>query len=125
MYTPQFNDLLSLGQHRVWKKMAVQWSGAKPGGKVLDVCSGSGDLAMLLAEAVGPTGQVVGLDFAADMLSYASQRQQQRQQLRGRALNIQWTQGDALELPFDDNSFNAATVGYGLRNVADIPKALR
>ena len=53
----QLNDTLSLGQHRVWKRMAVKWSGAAQGQKALDVCCGSGDLAFLLAEAVGPTGQ--------------------------------------------------------------------
>lgn len=54
----QLNDTLSLGQHRVWKRMAVKWSGAKAGQEVLDVCCGSGDLAFRLAEAVGPTGKV-------------------------------------------------------------------
>ncbi len=57
-YHTQFNDVLSFGQHRVWKKMAVKWSGAKRGSKALDVCCGSGDLAMLLAQTVGPTGEV-------------------------------------------------------------------
>ncbi len=54
----QLNDTLSLGQHRVWKRMAVKWAGAAPGQAVLDVCCGSGDLAFRLAEAVGPTGKV-------------------------------------------------------------------
>lgn len=147
LHSMQFNDVLSLGQHRVWKKMAVKWSGAKRGSKALDVCCGSGDLAMLLAQTVGPTGevvgcqgaapclphtthtscthaQVVGLDFAAEMLADASRRQQEREQLRGAAYNVQWVQGDALKLPFDANTFDAATIGYGLRNVANIPQAL-
>lgn len=65
---PQLNDRLSLGQHRLWKRMAVKWTRAKPGQQALDVCCGSGDLALLLADAVGPAGRVTGLDFAADML---------------------------------------------------------
>ena len=64
----QLNDRLSLGQHRVWKRMAVKWAGAAPGQRALDVCCGSGDLALLLAAAVGQGGSVTGLDFAADML---------------------------------------------------------
>lgn len=76
----QLNDRLSLGQHRVWKRMAVKWSGAAPGQRALDVCCGSGDLALLLAAAVGPTGSVTGLDFAAEMLEVSGQAQQQQQQ---------------------------------------------
>jgi demethylmenaquinone methyltransferase/2-methoxy-6-polyprenyl-1,4-benzoquinol methylase len=64
----QLNDRLSLGQHRLWKRMAVKWTRVKPGQRALDVCCGSGDLAILLADAVGPAGRVTGLDFAADML---------------------------------------------------------
>jgi SAM-dependent methyltransferase len=64
----QLNDRLSLGQHRLWKRMAVKWTRAKPGQRALDVCCGSGDLALLLADAVGTAGSVTGLDFAAEML---------------------------------------------------------
>lgn len=64
----QLNDRLSLGQHRLWKRMTVKWTRVKPGQRALDVCCGSGDLALLLADAVGPAGRVTGLDFAADML---------------------------------------------------------
>lgn len=62
-HNAQLNDTLSLGQHRVWKRMAVKWSGAAAGQRVLDVCCGSGDLAMLLGEAVGPSGQVRACAF--------------------------------------------------------------
>lgn len=70
----ELNDALSLGQHRVWKRMAVRWSGARPGAAALDVCCGSGDLAFELARAVGPSGSVTGLDFAAEMLGDAESR---------------------------------------------------
>ncbi|KAK9857629.1 hypothetical protein WJX84_004667 [Apatococcus fuscideae] len=121
----QMNDVLSLGQHRVWKRMAVKWSRARAGQRALDVCCGSGDIAFLLAQAVGPSGEVVGLDFAQDMLDDASGREDERvPSVMERSAPMEWVAGDALRLPFDDASFGAATMGYGLRNVTDIPLAL-
>ncbi|XP_024532237.1 2-phytyl-1,4-beta-naphthoquinone methyltransferase, chloroplastic [Selaginella moellendorffii] len=113
------NDVLSLGQHRIWKRMAVGWSGAKAGDSVLDICCGSGDLAMLLAEKVGPRGKVTGLDFAEEQLALARERQKKSYGRR----NIEWCLGDALNLPFNVGQFDAVTVGYGLRNVRDVPRA--
>ena len=66
------NDLLSAGLHRVWKRLAVDWSGAARGGSALDVCCGSGDLAFLLADRVGPKGRVVAVDFSPGLLQVAS-----------------------------------------------------
>ncbi|KAG2435263.1 hypothetical protein HXX76_007341 [Chlamydomonas incerta] len=123
----ELNNNLSFGQHWVWKQMTVKWSGAKPGGKALDVCCGSGDIAFLLARAVGTKGEVTGLDFAAEMLQDASARQDDQRRegtAQGRA-NIKWVQGDAMDLPFESASFDAATMGYGLRNVASQPTALK
>lgn len=116
----RLNDWLSLGQHRIWKQMAVKWSGARSGDTALDVCCGSGDLARLLARRVGSTGQVYGLDFSTAQLEVARQRTQACIQ----PLAITWLPGDALNLPFADNTFDAATMGYGLRNVLDIPRSL-
>lgn len=116
VYDP-LNDWLSLGLHRVWKQMAVKWSRVGPGQAALDVCCGSGDLALLLARRVGNQGQVVGLDFSAAQLEMAKTRSQ------GLG-HISWVQGDALALPFPDHSFDGATLGYGLRNVGDIPQCL-
>ena len=123
----QLNDSLSLGLHRVWKRMTVQWSGAAPGQVALDVCCGSGDLALLLAAAVGPTGSVTGLDFSGGMLEDAKRRAAAAAAAGGGAglAPLRWVQGDALQLPFEPASFDAVTMGYGLRNVADIPRALR
>ena len=70
----QLNDALSLGLHRVWKRMAVRWSGARAGDRALDLCCGSGDVARLLAARAGPAGGVVGLDFAREMLLDADRR---------------------------------------------------
>ncbi|XP_015894619.3 2-phytyl-1,4-beta-naphthoquinone methyltransferase, chloroplastic [Ziziphus jujuba] len=117
------NDLLSLGQHRVWKRMAVSWSGAKMGDCVLDLCCGSGDLAFLLSEKVGSQGKVTGLDFSKEPLSIASSRQQLL--FKPCYKNIEWVEGDALDLPFSDGYFDAITMGYGLRNVVDKRKAMQ
>jgi demethylmenaquinone methyltransferase/2-methoxy-6-polyprenyl-1,4-benzoquinol methylase len=117
----QLNNWLSLGQHRIWKLMAVKWSEASPKDVGLDVCCGSGDLAQLLARQVGSSGRVIGVDFSKEQLAIARQRNSSQFS----PLPIQWVEGDALNLPFDDNTFDCATIGYGLRNVTDIPRCLR
>ncbi len=115
------NTQLSWGLHRVWKQMAVTWSQAQAGHTCLDVCCGSGDLALLLAAQVEPTGQVYGVDFAVAQLAIAQQRAAQHWP----PLAIQWLEGDALALPFDATTFDAITMAYGLRNLTDIPQGLR
>ena len=123
----ELNDELSFGMHRVWKRMAVKWSGATRGNAALDVCCGSGDLALLLSDAVGGRGRVTGLDFSGAMLRDAAAREAERNRkrfLEGPPAPMTWVQGDAMELPFEDASFDAATMGYGLRNVSSIPAAL-
>ncbi len=116
----RFNDRLSFGLHRVWKQMTVNWSGARPGDRVLDLCCGSGDLAVLLARRVGRDGAVTGLDFSQELLNQAARRPD----LVSLPLTIDWKLGDALRLPQTDASIDAITMGYGLRNVGDIPRAL-
>ena len=121
---PVYDDLnrsLSFGLHTVWKQMAVDWSGAQPGMTVLDVCCGSGDLALLLARRVGKYGQVTGADFAVEQLAIA----EQRATAKGYSDRTQWVEADALSLPFADNQYDAVTMGYGLRNLLDIPQGLR
>jgi demethylphylloquinol methyltransferase len=120
------NERLSFGLHRVWKRMAVRWSGAAPGQQVLDVCCGSGDLALLLAHQVGATGTVYGLDFSAELLAVAERRWRSLSggEFRTHGAALHWVQGDALALPFEANTFDAATMGYGLRNLTDIPQGL-
>ncbi|WGV28392.1 bifunctional demethylmenaquinone methyltransferase/2-methoxy-6-polyprenyl-1,4-benzoquinol methylase UbiE [Halotia branconii] len=117
----QLNNWLSLGQHRIWKEMTVKWSAAKPGDTSLDLCCGSGDLALRLARRVGTTGQVYGVDFSPNLLATAKQRCQSYypQPI------ISWVEADVLDLPFENNQFDAATMGYGLRNVVDIPRSLQ
>lgn len=117
----QLNQSLSLGQHRIWKSMAVKWVRPQAGDVGLDICCGSGDLAVVLARQVGITGRVTGLDFSAAQLEIARTRSARRYP----QLPLHWLQGDALNLPFEDNHFDCATMGYGLRNVTDIPRCLR
>lgn len=117
----QLNDWLSLGQHRIWKQMAVKWSQPKPGDNCIDLCCGSGDLAFRLARQVGDKGHVYGVDFSPALLDIASQRSQQQYPQPP----ISWVEADVLDLPFADNYFDAATMGYGLRNVSDIPRSLK
>lgn len=117
----RLNDRLSFGQHRIWKLMAVKWSEPQLGARALDLCCGSGDLALLLADRVGRTGQVTGLDFACEQLAIAKQRQDEKFP----EVPMDWVEGDALALPFADNCFDCATMGYGLRNVTDIPCCLQ
>ena len=115
------NESLSFGLHRVWKQMTVDWSGAQPGMNVLDVCCGSGDLALLLARQVGAQGRVTGADFAVEQLAIASQRAA----TKGYTTRTTWVEADALSLPFEAEQFEALTMGYGLRNLIDIAQGLR
>lgn len=117
----RLNDGLSLGQHRIWKQMAIKWSQAKPGDTSLDLCCGSGDLSLMLGRRVGMTGKVYGVDFSSELLAIA----QQRNLLSYPRFPIEWVEADALNLPFAEGTFDSATMGYGLRNVTDIPQCLR
>jgi demethylphylloquinol methyltransferase len=118
----RLNNDLSLGIHWVWKQMTVSWSGAKSGNTCLDLCCGSGDLTQLMAKQVGTTGTVIGADFAPAQLAHAAERIANIYPPLDR---IDWVEADALNLPFVDNYFDAATMGYGLRNVIDIPRCLQ
>lgn len=102
--------------------MTVNWSNPQPGDTCLDLCCGSGDLAYLLAQQVGKTGQVFGVDFSAEQLAIARRR---TQPIFTPCSPINWVEADALNLPFTNNYFDCATVGYGLRNVTDIPQCLQ
>jgi demethylmenaquinone methyltransferase/2-methoxy-6-polyprenyl-1,4-benzoquinol methylase len=117
----RLNDWLSLGQHRIWKMMAVKWSNPQDGYVALDLCCGSGDLTLMLAKRVGTEGKVIGLDFARSQLAIA----QKRQLLLDPHLPIEWLEGDALNLPFEAEYFDCATMGYGLRNLTNIKLGLQ
>lgn len=108
------NSLLSLNIHKLWRPIAVRCAGLRPGDRVLDLATGTADLALLLARAVGPEGLVVGADFCAPML-----RLGQRKVSREAAGVIRFALGSADHLPFADDTFDAATMGFALRNVPD------
>lgn len=117
----QLNDRLSLGLHLVWKKMTLKWSQAQAGDTCLDLCCGSGDLTQMLARQVDSSGTVYGVDFSTGQLTIA----RQRAEARGLNSRIHWIEADILHLPFAAKTFDAITMGYGLRNVTDIPTCLR
>lgn len=119
----ELNQTLSLGQHKIWKQMAVKWCHLKPGDRAIDICCGSGDVALMLAAQVGSQGHVSGVDFAAAQLAVARTRQAQTDPRR--TAPIDWHQGDALNLPAEADRFDGATMSYGLRNLTDIPQALQ
>lgn len=115
------NDLMSMGVHRLWKRFTIELSGVRPGHQVLDIAGGTGDLAMKFSDLVGPGGKVVLADINASMLKVGRSRLVDR----GYAGNIEYVQADAEHLPFPDNSFNAVSIAFGLRNVTDKDQALK
>jgi len=118
------NDLLSLGLHRRWRRRAAELAMLGPGGRALDVCAGTGDFARVLAEIVGPSGTVVGVDFCEPMLRLGLRKLLlPRRGNRSRACTPLLVLGDALSLPFPDATFDAATVAFGMRNVHNLHKA--
>jgi len=117
----QLNDWLSLGQHRVWKEMTVKWSDAQLGDIGLDLCCGSGDLTFQLARHVGREGKIYGVDFSTNLLASAQKKAEKYYPQP----SITWIEADVLNLPFADNQFDVVTMGYGLRNVQDIPLCLQ
>ena len=114
------NDLMSFGIHRLWKRYAINMAGLLPGQQVLDLASGTGDLARLMAGRVGPQGQVILSDINAAMLGNGRARLLDS----GIAGNVVFAQADAEQLPFADNSFDLVTMAFGLRNVTDKQRAL-
>ena len=108
------NSVMTAGMHHRWRERAADLARLERGGSALDVCCGTGDLALELERRVGPQGRVVGLDFSAPMLELAEAKS------RDASAPVAWVQGNALELPFDDGEFDAATVGFGARNVVDL-----
>jgi demethylmenaquinone methyltransferase/2-methoxy-6-polyprenyl-1,4-benzoquinol methylase len=113
-----FNTAMTLGLHHKWRQRAVEIAGVQAGDHVLDVATGTGDLALALARRVGPAGEVRGCDVSDGML----QRAQEKNTMPG-WLHLE--RGDALALPYGSASFDAATVGFGARNFADLDVGLR
>ena len=115
------NDLMSVGIHRVWKRITIEMSAVRTGHKVLDIAGGTGDLAAKFATRVGPEGTVVLADINDSMLRVGRDRLLDR----GIVENVRFAQADAQHLPFPDNSFDLVSIAFGLRNVTDKDLALR
>jgi demethylmenaquinone methyltransferase/2-methoxy-6-polyprenyl-1,4-benzoquinol methylase len=114
------NDILSFHLHKSWRRFAVRLARLRPGDAALDICTGTGDFAIDLYRAVGPTGFVLGSDFCAPMI------QQGREKIeRASQGQIRLMLADALRLPYRSNLFDCVTVGFGIRNVADTQQAFR
>jgi demethylmenaquinone methyltransferase/2-methoxy-6-polyprenyl-1,4-benzoquinol methylase len=117
----RLNSVMTAGLHHRWRARAVELAAVGPGSHVLDVATGTGDLALALAERVGPTGSVVGLDFSGEMLAIA-----ERKAAAGppRA-TVRFEQANALALPHGAGEFDAVTAGFGVRNFSDLDQGLR
>ena len=108
------NSVMTAGLHHRWRARAADLAALAPGNSALDVACGTGDLAIELARRVGPGGEVIGSDFSEEMLGRA----------RVKAPELTWEWGNALELPYESDRFDAATVGFGARNFSDLDRGL-
>jgi demethylmenaquinone methyltransferase/2-methoxy-6-polyprenyl-1,4-benzoquinol methylase len=111
------NTVLSAGIHHLWRRKLVRWSGAKPGDKVLDCATGTGDLAIEFKYVV-ENGDVFGTDFCKEMLVPAPVKAAKA------GVRISFSQADVMNLPFNDEHFDVASIAFGIRNVADPKKGL-
>ncbi len=113
------NSVMTAGLHHRWRQRAAARAQLTEGCSALDVCCGTGDLALELAGHVGPTGTVVGCDFSEPMLELARAKSVQRW-----ATSVRFEYADALALPYEDGIFDAVTVGFGVRNLSDLDRGL-
>ena len=118
-YVDSLSHGFSLGLDRSWRRRTVALSGIKPGDRVLDICAGTGELAFALLPAVGGSGSITATDFCENMLEIAKQKK------GGNHGNLTFQVADAKALPFPDRSFDAVTVGFGMRNIPDTILALK
>jgi demethylmenaquinone methyltransferase / 2-methoxy-6-polyprenyl-1,4-benzoquinol methylase len=114
------NSLMTAGLHHRWRERAAQQTELGPGDSALDVCCGTGDMALELARLVTPGGHVVGCDFSEPMLDLAREKAAER---GAGGVRFEWA--DALQLTYDGERFDAVTVGFGVRNLADLDRGLR
>ena len=108
----KMNSVISFQQHIRWRTDTMKRMNVQKGSKALDVCCGTADWTIALADAVGPNGEVIGLDFSENMLKIGEEKVKHLKQ-------VKLIHGNAMELPFPDNSFDYVTIGFGLRNVPD------
>lgn len=118
------NTVMTAGLHHRWRSRAVDLASVAPGDHVLDIATGTGDLAFELARRVGDTGDVVGADFSERMLSIAREKAVSSGRSHD-AAPVRFEQANALALPYADDEFAAATIGFGARNLSDLDQGLR
>lgn len=116
----RMNNIISLGTHRHWRKQTMAQIHLAPNAYVLDLCCGTGDWTIALAKELQAPGEVIGLDFSAPMLKLAQQKVTQQPV----ADRVWLRRGNAMHLPFKDNTFDLVTIGFGLRNLPDKAQAL-
>ncbi|WP_072247446.1 bifunctional demethylmenaquinone methyltransferase/2-methoxy-6-polyprenyl-1,4-benzoquinol methylase UbiE [Roseibaca calidilacus] len=114
------NDLMSMGIHRIWKDAMMDWLAPRPGQRLLDVAGGTGDVAFRFLARAGIGTHATVLDMTEDMLLAG----QTRAEADSMAASLDWVVGDAMALPFPDNSFDVYTISFGIRNVTRVPDAL-
>lgn len=114
------NSVISFRRHKAWRKFTMRKMNVRPGQTALDLCCGTADWTISLAKASG-TGKTVGLDFSRNMLDVG----QTKVDKAGLSRQIELVQGNAMALPFPDDSFDFVTIGFGLRNVPDYEQVLR
>lgn len=118
----RLNHLLSLNIDKRWRRKTLRKLHLQPGVPVLDVCTGTGDLALAISKELGPDTEVVGTDFCVEMLEFARIKQER---IVPPGSNLRFIEADTQALPFDDNTFQCVTVAFGLRNVSDTMRGLR
>ena len=114
------NNLISFNRHKVWRTDSINRINILEGQKVLDVCCGTADYTILLAQKVGSRGKVYGLDFSTNMLAIGREKVAEL-----KLKNVELVQGNAMEIPYPDNSFDVTTISFGLRNVPDYLQVLK
>jgi len=110
----RMNGVMTAGLHHAWRRRAADLAALRPGDRALDVATGTGDLAIELAGRVAPGGEVIGTDFSEQMLALA----------RAKEAGVRFELANALDLPYEDDRFDAATVGFGARNFSDLERGL-
>lgn len=116
----KMNSVISFQQHVRWRNDTMQRMNVQKGTKALDVCCGTADWTLAMGKAVGPDGEVIGLDFSKNMLKVGEKKVEE-----SNFNNVKLIHGNAMELPFPDNTFDYVTIGFGLRNVPDYLQVLR
>jgi demethylmenaquinone methyltransferase/2-methoxy-6-polyprenyl-1,4-benzoquinol methylase len=114
----RMNSVMTAGLHHAWRRRAADLAELSPGARALDVATGTGDLALELANRVAPGGEVIGVDFSEKMLELA------RAKAESRVPRVSFKHGNALALDYADGEFDAATVGFGARNFSDLQRGL-